>query len=65
MITRNVVKMVVFTLVGTVFIFAAIFCKTIAVGGGKPSPVKWYHRVIAICVAIQSIIIAIQLYERH
>ncbi len=62
MITRNEVKMVVFAAVGTAFILAGLFAKTMNVGGSKPSTVKWYHRLIAICVGIYSIIIAIQLY---
>jgi hypothetical protein len=65
MITRNEVKMVIFAIVGTAFILAGLFCKTIDVGGGKPSPVKWYHRLIALCVGMYSILISIQLYGRH
>ena len=62
MITRNEVKMVCFAVVGTAFILAGLFAKTMNTGGSKPSPVKWYHRLIAICVGIYSIVIAIQLY---
>ena len=64
MITRNEIKMVGFAIVGSAFILAGLFCKTIDVGKG-PSPVKWYHRVIAICVGIFSIYIAIELYGVH
>jgi hypothetical protein len=59
MITRNEVKMVVFAVVGTAFIIAGLFAKTMNVGGTKPSTVKWYHRLIAICVGMYSIIIAV------
>ncbi len=62
MITRNEVKMVVFAVVGTAFIISGLFAKTMNVGGTKPSTVKWYHRLIAICVGLYSIIIAVQLY---
>jgi hypothetical protein len=62
MITRNGVKMVVFAVVGTAFILAGLFAKTVNVGGSKPTTVKWYHRLIAICVGLYSIIISIQLY---
>ncbi len=62
MITRNEVKMVIFAAAGTVFIFGALFSKTINTGGSKPSPVKWYHRLIGICVGIISILTAVQLY---
>jgi len=62
MITRSEVKMVGFAVVGAVFIFGALFSKTINTGGSKPYPLKWYHRLIGICVGIISIITAIQLY---
>jgi hypothetical protein len=62
MITRNEVKMVVFAVVGTAFILVGLFGKTMNAGGSKPYPIKWYHRLIAICMGIYSIIIAIQLY---
>ena len=62
MIARNDVKMVGFAVVGIAFILAGLFAKTMNVGGSRPSTVKWYHRLIAICVGINSIIIAIQLY---
>jgi hypothetical protein len=62
MITRNDVKMVGFAVVGIAFILAGLFAKTMNVGGSRPSTVKWYHRLIAICVGIYSIIIVIQLY---
>ena len=62
MITRNGVKMVVFAVVGTAFILAGLFAKTVNVGGSKPTTVKWYHRLIAIFVGLYSITISIQLY---
>ena len=40
MITRNEVKMVVFAVVGTAFILAGLFAKTMNVDGSKPSTVK-------------------------
>ncbi len=63
MITRNEVKMVVFAAVGILFIFAGLFCQTINAGGSKPYPLKWYHRLIGICIGITAIITAIQLYS--
>ena len=40
MITRNDVKMVVFAVVGTAFILAGLFAKTMNVDGSKSSTVK-------------------------
>ena len=60
MITRNEVKMVGFAVVGTAFIVVGLFAKTM-----NAAPVKWYHRLIAICADIFSIITAIQLYGGH
>jgi hypothetical protein len=57
MITRNEVRMVVFAIVGIAFILGGLFAKTM-----NAAPVKWNHRLIAICAATYSIIIAIQLY---
>jgi hypothetical protein len=65
MITRNEVKMVGFAVVGTAFIFAGLFCKTINAGGSKPYPLKWYHRLLAVCLGVNAIIIAIHLYGEH
>jgi hypothetical protein len=57
MITRDELKMVGFAIVGIAFILGGLFAKTM-----NAAPVKWYHRLIAICADIYSIIIAIQLY---
>ncbi len=65
MITRNEVKMVVFAIVGIAFISAGLFSQTINAGAGKPYRLKWYHRVFAIVIGINSIIIAIRLYGQH
>ena len=65
MITRNEVRMVIFGVVGVLFIFASIFFKTINAEAGKPCPPKWYHRLISIFFAIVSIITAIRLYGAH
>jgi len=65
MITRNEVKMVISGVVGVLFISASMFFKTINAEGGKPYPLKWYHRLIGIFIGIVSIITAIQLYGAH
>jgi hypothetical protein len=65
MITRNEVKMLVFAVAGTAFILAGLLCKTINTAGGKPYQLKWYHRLLAVCMGVNAIIIAIQLYGKH
>ncbi len=66
MITRNEVRMVIFGVVGVLFILAAIFFpKTINAAGGKPYNLRWYHRLIGVGIGIISIITVWQLYEAH
>ena len=59
---KSEVKMAIFSIVGIVFVLAGLFTKTINTGGNKPYPLKWYHRLLGICVGLASIVTAVELY---
>jgi len=57
--------MVVFAITGVAFILASLFTKSINASAGQPYPLKWYHRLIGICIGVVSMMTAIRLYEEH
>jgi hypothetical protein len=62
---RNQIGMLVFLVVGVAFVCIGLFSRAIPARDNKPLVLKWYHRIFAVIIGVNAIIIALYIGWGH
>jgi hypothetical protein len=64
MTARNEIGMVIFLFAGIAFVCIGLFSRAIKAGAREPYVLKWCHRLSAIVIGVNALVIALEMY-RH